>query len=61
MPIQRHAELRTRRKRRGKLSTLRKRYKAARTEEERSRVLAKVNRIHPMLSSDEFLAPLNRE
>ncbi len=60
MPIQRHAELRTRRKRRAKLVNLRKRYKNARTEEERSRILAKVNRVHPMLNPDEFLAPLNR-
>jgi hypothetical protein len=60
MPIQRLAELRTRRKRRAKLVNLRKRYKNARTEEERSRILAKVNRVNPLLNPDEFLAPLNR-
>jgi hypothetical protein len=59
--IQRLSELATRRTRRAKLVSLRKRYAAARTEDEKKRILAKMSRVHPLLSVEEFLAPLNRE
>lgn len=59
--IQRLSELAQRRTRRRKIVSLRKRYATARTDEERNRILAKMSRIHPLLSTEEFLRPLNRD
>ncbi|RMF86739.1 MAG: hypothetical protein D6736_14420 [Nitrospinota bacterium] len=58
MPIPRQAELRRRRTRRAKLAKLRRRYMAAKTEEEKAWVLQKVQKIAPWLTKEQFLAPI---
>lgn len=58
MPVIRRTELHRRRVRRAKLAKLRKRYQAARTEEEKAQVLEKAARVAPGLTLEEFLGPL---
>ncbi len=48
-----------RRKRKEKLRKLREKYKSARTNEEKEKILEKAKKIAPWLLKDEFLAPLN--
>jgi hypothetical protein len=45
--------------RRQKLAELRRRYAAAKTEEERASLLAKLARVAPTLSPQQFLATVN--
>ena len=52
----RKGEMHRRRVRRRKLVELRKRYAAAKTEEERASLLAKLARVAPTLSPQQFLA-----
>lgn len=58
MPVIRQTELHRRRVRRANLAKLRKRYQAARTEEEKAQVLEKAARVAPGLTLEEFLGPL---
>jgi hypothetical protein len=51
----RKGELRRRRARRWKLVDLRRRYAAAKTEEERVSLLAKLARVAPTISPQQFL------
>jgi hypothetical protein len=51
----RKGELHRRRVRRRKLVELRQRYAAAKTEEERASLLAKLSRVAPTLSPQQFL------
>ena len=53
------SETKRRRQRRAKLGNLRKKYAAARTEAEKNTVLAKVIRVAPWLSAEQFLAPIS--
>ena len=53
------SETNRRRQRRAKLGNLRRKYAASRTEEEKKTVLAKVIRIAPWLSAEQFLAPIS--
>ncbi len=46
-----------RRKRREKLKKLREKYKLAKTDQEREKILEKVRKIAPWLSKEEFLNP----
>jgi hypothetical protein len=52
----RKGEMHRRRVRRRKLAELRQRYAAAKTEEERAALLAKLARVAPTLSPQQFLA-----
>ena len=56
----RRKEIRRRRARVNKLRSLRERYGKAKTESERTAILAKLKRIHPALSKEQFVAPLER-
>lgn len=49
-------EIRRRRNRRKKLAKLRARYSAARTAAEREKILAKVQRVAPTVSREQFVA-----
>lgn len=49
-------ELRKRRLRREKLRKLREKFKLAKTEEEKARILEKVSKISPSLKIEQFLA-----
>ncbi|MBI2217934.1 MAG: hypothetical protein HYU51_11600 [Candidatus Rokubacteria bacterium] len=60
MGVPRSQELKKRRNRHHKLAKLRKMYEAARTQDERSRILVKVTRVSPGLLAETFLAPLGR-
>lgn len=51
-------EIRRRRNRRKKLAKLRIRYAAARSNAEREKILAKVQRVAPTVTREEFLATL---
>jgi hypothetical protein len=52
----RKGEMHRRRVRRRKLADLRQRYDAAKTEEDRASLLAKLTRVAPTLSPQQFLA-----
>ncbi len=52
----RSSEIRRRRVRRRKLAQLRGRYAAAKTDAERSQVMAKVRRVAPTVTPERFLA-----
>jgi len=54
----RMSEIHSRQARRSKLLKLRKRYTSAKTEGERQKVLAKVGRVAPTMTRDQFLATL---
>ncbi|MCD6407198.1 hypothetical protein J7L81_04945 [Candidatus Aerophobetes bacterium] len=58
--MKRHVEriIAKRRKRKEKLRKLREKYLAAKTDEERQKVLDKAKRIAPWLSQEEFLEPI---
>ncbi|MFQ5852575.1 MAG: DUF6800 family protein [Candidatus Binatia bacterium] len=47
MPVCRRAELRRRRTRRKKLAQLRRRYREAKSKEEKAKILEKVSRVAP--------------
>ncbi|MDI1471751.1 MAG: hypothetical protein QMD43_01265 [Thermodesulfovibrio sp.] len=49
-------DLKKRRHRREKLSKLREKFKLAKTEEEKKRILNKVSKIAPSLKIEDFLA-----
>jgi hypothetical protein len=49
-------EIRRRRNRRKKLAKLRARYAAARTAAEREKILAKVQRVAPTVTREQFIA-----
>jgi len=49
-------DLKKRRLRREKLSKLREKFKLAKTEEEKTRILNKVSKIAPSLKVEDFLA-----
>lgn len=51
-------ELRKRRLRREKLRKLREKFKLAKTEEEKARILEKVLKISPSLKIEQFLASI---
>lgn len=57
--VEKKGELSRRRQRRGKLSRLREKFSSAKTEDEKSAILAKAGRVAPWLSQEEFLSPLN--
>ena len=50
----RNSELRRRRARKDKVTLLRKRYSAAKSEADRNRILEKVKKVAPSLSADQF-------
>jgi len=50
----RTSELRRRRARKDKVTLLRKRYSAAKSEADRNRILEKVKKVAPSLSADQF-------
>lgn len=52
--------IRKRRSRRLKLDKLRKQYSAARSEADRSSILAKALQVSPQMSADDFLGPIQR-
>lgn len=54
-------EIRRRRNRRKKLAKLRARYSAARTAAEREKILAKVQRVAPTVTRDQFLASVEAQ
>ena len=53
------SEFKRRKQRRAKLGSLRKKYVASRTEDEKKTILAKVIRVAPWLSQDQFVAPIS--
>ena len=57
----RRKEIRRRRTRVNKIKTLREKYGKAKNESERSAILAKLKRVHPGLSKEQFVAPLERQ
>ena len=52
------SETNRRRQRRAKLGRLREKFTAAKTDDEKSAVLAKVGKFAPWLSAEEFLSPI---
>ena len=58
MGLIRNSEIHRRRVRSRKLAHLRERYQKAKNEGERSNILAKVKRVHPGLTREQFLAPV---
>jgi hypothetical protein len=50
--------IKKRRTRRLKLDKLRKRYVAARTDTERTSIIAKARQVSPQISQEQFLAPI---
>jgi len=49
-----------RRGRRQKINLLRKRYGAAKSEEDRSAIIKKAQQVSPQMSVDEFLGPIKQ-
>ena len=58
--VTRGKELKKRRTRMKKLTTLRKRYVEAKTPEQKAGVVGKMKRVAPWLSEEEFLSPLQK-
>lgn len=58
MSVTRPKKIKKKQQRQWKLSVLRAKYKAARSEPEKAAVLAKVSRVARWLTAQEFLAPL---
>jgi len=54
----RRNELHARRVRRRRLKQLRERYAKAKTSTEKDKIMDKVSRVAPSLSSEQFLAPI---
>ena len=54
----RRNELHARRVRRQRLKQLRERYAKAKTSAEKDKIMEKVSRVAPSLSSEQFLAPI---
>lgn len=52
--------IRKRRSRRQRLEKLRKQYSSARSEADRSSIVAKALQVSPQMSTQEFLAPIQR-
>jgi len=57
----RKSEIRRRRTRKEKIAWLRKRYAAASSQSDRSRLVEKLRRISPTFSMEEFLKPIQAE
>ena len=53
--------IRRKRKRREKLRKLREKYKLAKTQNEKDKILEKVWKIAPWISKEEFLSPLKQK
>jgi hypothetical protein len=53
----RASELRRRRARKEKVSLLRKRYASATSESDRNRILAKLKKVAPTISAEQFTKP----
>lgn len=53
-------EIRRRRVRKAKIQDLRVRYAESKTKKEKDSVLAKLSRLAPWLSEEQFLAPLKK-
>lgn len=51
-------EMKRRSHRRAKLARLREKFAAAKNDEEKSLILAKVSRVSPLISQEEFLGAL---
>ena len=60
MALIRMKEIRRRRVRRDKLRHLREKYRKAKNDSERNSILAKMRRVNPRLSREQFLGPLER-
>ena len=58
--VTRGKELKKRRSRMKKLTTLRNRYVKAKTPEQKASVVGKMKRVAPWLSEEEFLSPLQK-
>ena len=54
----RRPEIRRRRTRKDKINTLRRRYAAAKSDADRSQIFARVRRLSPTITVEEFTAPL---
>jgi hypothetical protein len=54
----RRPEIRRRRTRQEKISSLRRRYAASKSDAERSELFARVKRLSPTMTLDQFTAPL---
>ena len=54
----RRPEIRRRRTRKEKIQSLRRRYAAAKSESERQQLFAHVKRLSPLMTLEEFTAPL---
>jgi hypothetical protein len=52
--------IRKRRSRRLKLDKLRKKYSAARSETDRNAIVIKAQQVSPQITTEEFLAPIQR-
>ena len=54
----RNSEIRRRRARKAKIALLRKRYAAASSEADRTRIVEKLHRLSPTFSIEEFTKPI---
>ena len=54
----RNSEIRRRRTRKAKIALLRKRYAAASSEADRTRIVEKLHRLSPTFSIEEFTKPI---
>jgi len=57
----RKIQIKTARKRKKKLAKLRQQYSVAKTKEKKEKILAKLSKIAPLLSQEEFLAPRKKD
>lgn len=57
----RKLQIKIRHRRKKKLAKLRQAYLVAKTKEEKEKILAKVSKIAPWLSEEEFLAPVKKD
>ncbi|MFI5088439.1 MAG: DUF6800 family protein [Terriglobales bacterium] len=57
----RNSEIRRRRARKEKIALLRKRYAAAASEGDRTRIVEKLHRLSPTFSMEEFLKPIEAQ
>lgn len=57
----RKPEIRRRRARKEKIAKLRRRYAATKSDSDQKKILEKVRRVSPTLSTEEFLKPLENK
>jgi len=57
----RDSEIRRRRARKAKIALLRKRYAAAASDGDRTRIVEKLHRLSPTFSMEEFLKPIEAQ